>query len=454
MTKLSYQDPIKERAREKLRDFIGEHVKKHPTDMRVLCFPGPEALEVLHVYDALRIPRENIVGLERNKDIHSHLQSSGLGIEVICQSDVDYLMEADERFDIISLDYCGNMTDSTREALRAVSAHGLVNHGGVLATNMLAARENKKYARIIALEKAIKDNCENNGGTGTLYELCKSAQFDLDSRSVGVTTTIVNTLFAGRPLFGDHPLFRASQSYDITDKVILEVLEQHIKDAPDGYKNIFSGYLQLYQQGRKGSVAAYELHTVALLEELSMLGLPPSFYVFLRYSMQGGYDVRHLERYKYISTTGSPMISDYFHLASRDETYRIPSSQLRVKLGENERKIIINGLTIGKHVSLFPRVVQKEIAKIVRKCQSIAKENMEKAITCDFSTRTFIGSSCTRESNPPIPEAKEMITKEDAITLLEAGCTPKEIADVYGGFSVRQLGAIKAHMTMGHARKK
>ena len=44
---------------------------------------------------------------------------------------------------------------------------------------------------------------------------------------------------------------------------------------------------------------------------------------------------------------------------------------------------------------------------------------------------------------------KDVITKQDAIDFLKLGCTPKEIAECFKGFSKMQIAAFKAHITMG-----
>ncbi len=44
----------------------------------------------------------------------------------------------------------------------------------------------------------------------------------------------------------------------------------------------------------------------------------------------------------------------------------------------------------------------------------------------------------------------ERISKDEALELLSAGIPPKEIFDAYPtSFTTRQLGALKAHITMG-----
>ena len=58
----TYNDPAKQLARQKLKEFIARHYsEKRRKDLKVLCFPGAEAegeeaLEVREVYDKVIVP--------------------------------------------------------------------------------------------------------------------------------------------------------------------------------------------------------------------------------------------------------------------------------------------------------------------------------------------------------------------------------------------------------------
>ena len=85
----SYNDSIKQKSREKLKEFIARNLYfKRPKDIRVVCFPGAEkigeeAIEVKEIYDPLGIPRENILGLEFDKSRFERLKSANLGINLV-----------------------------------------------------------------------------------------------------------------------------------------------------------------------------------------------------------------------------------------------------------------------------------------------------------------------------------------------------------------------------------
>ena len=68
MTEKRYHDDwAKTKSRDLVRLMIERTLLKfrRPKDIRVLCFPGIDAEEIIQVYDSLGIPRSNVVGVER-----------------------------------------------------------------------------------------------------------------------------------------------------------------------------------------------------------------------------------------------------------------------------------------------------------------------------------------------------------------------------------------------------
>ena len=64
-------DWAKSRSRDLVRGMIEDTVLQYrkPSQVTVLCFPGVDTTEIEEVYDPLGIPRENIIGLERDPEI-------------------------------------------------------------------------------------------------------------------------------------------------------------------------------------------------------------------------------------------------------------------------------------------------------------------------------------------------------------------------------------------------
>lgn len=145
----SYNDPVKQAAREKLLQFASKNLDyKRSRDIKVVCFPGAEkdgeeALEVKEVYAKMGIPPGNITGLEKDPLIAQRLRNANLGINVIENYDWDFFSRTNTKFDIISLDYLGQQTQKQLETLEIIARRGILNHGGILCTNYSAKREGK-----------------------------------------------------------------------------------------------------------------------------------------------------------------------------------------------------------------------------------------------------------------------------------------------------------------------
>lgn len=92
-----------------------------PGKVKVLFFPGVDAAEVFQVFDPLGIPRANLVGIERERDIAQHLQGKNLGITIVNQKVEDYIRAQREmEFNVVSLDYTQPLHNSELEAIHNI----------------------------------------------------------------------------------------------------------------------------------------------------------------------------------------------------------------------------------------------------------------------------------------------------------------------------------------------
>ncbi|MBS3147450.1 hypothetical protein J4219_01035, partial [Candidatus Woesearchaeota archaeon] len=153
----SYNDPVKEKSRKALEQFVRMHLSfKRPKRIEVLCFPGAEqegeaGLE-LKVYDTLGIPRKNITGLECDPERAERLKRANLGIEVVCAPDLEYLLDAakqSRQWDVMSLDYCSFFTNDRWASLRTIAMNGLLKDTGILCTNYMGRRENEASKELL-----------------------------------------------------------------------------------------------------------------------------------------------------------------------------------------------------------------------------------------------------------------------------------------------------------------
>lgn len=158
MTHKSHYDPAKEKWREAWYHFIRKHrhsLRGSPQDWQVVFFPGEEALE-LDVYDRLKIPRENLLGLERNRAFHEKLRKKKLGIRLTDEpmDAVDFFRKTDEKFEIGSLDYEGPLARQVVKTLRYLAGRQILNEGAIFGITTYNKRESqdvkKFYQRTIA----------------------------------------------------------------------------------------------------------------------------------------------------------------------------------------------------------------------------------------------------------------------------------------------------------------
>jgi hypothetical protein len=139
----------KQRARARLRDFIGSHILSRK-NARVLCLPGENGREIEHVYRKLGFRDENIVGVEMNPKaadgVRSHYPKIRLEVGDVREVTSRLLLvEPNEPpFDVVSLDYCGQFSEKRVDILRMLQAFNKIADRVVVATNFFAGREKKK----------------------------------------------------------------------------------------------------------------------------------------------------------------------------------------------------------------------------------------------------------------------------------------------------------------------
>lgn len=148
MNRQSWDYEGKRMAREKFAQFIISHKKDLSVNLRhakAVCLPGYDepsqrSLEIEGVYDKIGIKRKNIVGIERDKEVIEKLDATYPEVEFYHGTDLDFFYENEEKFDIVSLDYCGTLNRGAVLALIALFHKG-ISDAGILHTNFFAARD-------------------------------------------------------------------------------------------------------------------------------------------------------------------------------------------------------------------------------------------------------------------------------------------------------------------------
>jgi hypothetical protein len=152
----SYDFEAKKLYREKLRKFIARQYVggKERRGLRVMCLPGPEALEITEVYDALGVQRHRIWGIERDAEAARQLRAHNLGIQVY-EGDVGNFLRSkpdvqgrvipqDERFDVVNLDFQSQLKDKEHSILVDVFNPFIHKPNFIIGTNFYGARESSR----------------------------------------------------------------------------------------------------------------------------------------------------------------------------------------------------------------------------------------------------------------------------------------------------------------------
>jgi hypothetical protein len=122
--------------------FIKKNLYKSPSETQVLFLPGYGAAEYENVYKPRGIPIQNITGVEKNGKVYKHIKRTQ-EFDIVNDDLVDYTKETDKKFDVISLDFTGYLTDKEREIIYTLAERKLLRDGGILLTTFQASRERK-----------------------------------------------------------------------------------------------------------------------------------------------------------------------------------------------------------------------------------------------------------------------------------------------------------------------
>lgn len=443
----SYDDPTKRKARDKLREFISKNSTKPIKDVKVVCFPGAEiegeeALEVKEIYDALGIPRENIVGLEYAPESAERLKKADLGIEVICQDAYDFFKTTDRTFDVVSLDYTGQRTWKERDITRYVGGRGVLNKFGIFCTNHLIRREGehmKKFLLEQRLDVAFADymgrlNIGKMSKNDLLQlnkflreeehkhrEQLETGEIDLNIIRDAIILDNLQILTNGKTEV-DPSWYLLKNNPAVNNPTLMDESEltPAIERLPK--KGIESGEFYLDEKMKK------EASERGLLQALTRKGFPEqeasSIMRVLRIDYQKGSTIGSLERYIYTSNKNGRMLYDM--MALKPISYSlVQGAKEIISIRESTGQVNLNPLGHSG------RKLRKRIEKIVPKILD--------GLSIDIPHPTDLGSSWVP------PKRKEKVSKDDAIDLLKGGYSPAEISECYSGFTKMQLAAFKAH---------
>ncbi|MBT3865833.1 hypothetical protein HOF78_01880 [Candidatus Woesearchaeota archaeon] len=456
-------------AKAKSRDLVRGMVERtlltfrKPQDISVLCFPGIDAAEVTEVYDPLGIPRENIVGLERDPEIAEQIEANCPGIQVVNQSLDDYIAGlGGHNFGVISLDYTGGLSFDQIDCLTS-----LVKKQG---------RDNfvLHVANLIKRDPQARDIYH---GVSGFSRICEE-----DQRSNPTSVTLTNAPEVTERIFGPSSSYgQAVDDFDQRARAKSNLSEDKKKsyslllrstvaagDLETGVVDIFNFFADktAIEEARKleesafGEVTSeeqFDARNLFLLSRMSSQGVGAK----LSYSLQGitwnaiqraclRNSIRDVSEhmvvlnaiteankaykffkeidartYSYISESGAPMVGDVYFLAHPREV---------VKAARN----IAQATGFPKNLRVRNRsALSGLIRKYVKASGKFRGKKTLSKLKKEYAEREFLGSS-----------AKPVLTKAKALEELDDGLTTDQIREKYRGPKLKSLAAWKAWQTM------
>ncbi len=328
-----YDYPNKRAWRQKWLEFIVKHVRENninPKDLKVLCLPGPEALEIKEVYDRLGIPRENVHGVEINKKRFEYLQTQAQGARLFNEDILSYLVKTNEAFGIVMLDMDGFLDKHIFQAMQKLFSRSIVKNNALFGTNFFTTREGEEqqefYSKPLQAELAellTEDEMHDWNQPEVVKQAlgCEYNGVHIDSlrklRDYGITGMIVKTLL-GRQLTEINP------AYSLLPE------NQRCSNAEKMLET--NGLLKtlMYNDHMRS-------HLQSFLRQVGLAELTPVMELYF----SRPYFIEHAERYKYETQSAGHVrfYSDFFELNQHNEIFR-PFDPLMKRLIDKRKDIL------------------------------------------------------------------------------------------------------------------
>ncbi len=489
------RDVAKERSRELLRHTIERellpHIPSHKIE--VLCLPGTTLAEIQQVYDPLNIPRKNILGLERDPAIVELQRSFNSGINIENVSVEDYFAgKSSCRFHVVNLDYTGSMlrqqSEIVRAMVRANSASRYVLHeshsarrdptaiGLYASFDAAISREEgpDNAPCLYPIEKfnreALKQNAASNGAKVRMLQEGSAKTIRSDGLTSGLLLALDNP-FDSRDLL---KMFHLN-GQELGNKQIKFIAESSKErgrplSALPGDPNCraFSPEFQFWLSAAQG-ILANRLETSGASKEDAVV---VSQMLIGTLTSKFAYGATAIERYAYVSESGCPMIGDIISIRDHP-SFRVGIQRLANQFREGfmNQGSIFQAMQewlefVTPYIDLRRRALESDRAFLGNASRPLltkarALEELRAGTSLDEIRTKYRGAAdkplaqwkvhLTMGTYDPLTVGEEgdLLSKEDAIQLIVSGIPVTEIAAAYpGSFSIGQLRAFKAHVTM------
>lgn len=443
-------------AKAKVHTLLGEMLDqtvltyRKPKDIHVLHFPGVDMAETERVYLARNIPPQNIVGLERERDIADAIEQRKRGIQIPRAKNgrplslEEYVTQHQAfDFDVVSLDYTGPLKDTDLLLLNILIQKQqrnsfILHHANLLrresnAAHFIAGVAIQAYdnPHLKSIEEAEQAQLEVGRRTHELIEKRKRGE-SLAEVKMEAYTELLRTAFTGMSV----DLRRTLLGYMTNDNFrdIAEELKRSMStvdperkfdlDDPVGSVGC-NPYALSYIDLNARRLFRYYLECERIKEESCQQVIEHA--IITSADRKRRFCDELCKKYTYISETGSPMIGDIHFL-------RYPYQIIQ----KAQRVARLVGFPHEIRVTRF-----KELQGALREYHAVADHYKNLRYSSDpYQTeRVFLGSS-----------AKPILTKKRFIQELEAGSDISAVKTKYCQWEGKPLFQWKAHFTMGTYR--
>lgn len=476
--KASYQSKVKQVCRRYLREFIEAHFNEVKIrTARVLCFPGPEALEIHKIYVPLGIPCRNIIGLEHDREIFNRLRRSHLGVQLRNQTLASFLEERGTApFDIVSLDFNGHLATNIG-SLQRLRERGLLDDEAIVITNFCGAREadaSKGYYHISRANLAGLcgiDYADDLGrkktptsrrasasrrGSGSI-DWCLQSSLP-EWRSHGIHDTVRSTFTKRFPVMAEMlyrqlyrrgtPDRRMQRLIDTLQRLLCEVEHLELAKVPrqmlaairNGPLTAPAPLMHVLDREVKSllrsSLRRFSKHTNARRYALTSATNLLAFFLDLLLSRPS--TVLAAQSLRYVSDRGTPMYCDMFRLKRMDECDF---------LGMEFR---VGARSLAAFLAPLSKMTPERFESLLRTLCDRARALTKYASSEEIPERVNLGSERQLYRARPDPKLDKHMKRAVALAALHSSpyLTNEDVA-VPLNVGAMQVAGWKAHMTMG-----
>lgn len=386
----SYDDPAKKLSREKELTFIQKKLAwqlKKPERIRVACLESAQLLEIKQVFEPLNILRSNITVIERSRKVANQIRTQNSEINVANCADLEFFKTyKGEPFHIISLDYTGNKHQKIGTTLEYIAARQLLMPESILLINTYAAQEGEKQQTYLKhranlnfdLNADLVNSFLNSDQSNLVFNLHvfqgmgKEQQLS-DSRD-SFTKEIIRILSLGvtarERVVGEH------LDFILCHPLVNEIIEK-MKPVLTEYNIPRTALYSLEMAFHQDAMTKYIGMLLEIDHRLAFAIVEQLYAIFSK-----SYFTKDLERYKYISNSGSPMEMDIFNLYRDDKTIKNLTPFISFQDMNGKKLLIVN-----------TRFGLRKFLKIMSRYFDDFQKISGKYIRGEIPERIFLGSA-------------------------------------------------------------